>query len=87
MAIAELIDLRRTDRITVRRPVAEGYVVEHIEVFEATVPAALEPRNRDGEVARFECVPAPALLDRLAGGEFTLEATLILDRSLARRGS
>jgi len=87
LAIAELIDLRRTDRITVRRPVAEGYVVEHIEVFEATVPSALEPRNRDGEVARFECVPVPVLLERLAAGDFTLEATLILDRSLARRGS
>jgi 8-oxo-dGTP pyrophosphatase MutT (NUDIX family) len=85
LAIADLIDVRRTDRITVRRPVAEGYVVEHIEVFEATVPAALTPANRDGEVARFECLAAAQLHEQLAGGAFTLEATLILDRSLARR--
>jgi 8-oxo-dGTP pyrophosphatase MutT (NUDIX family) len=86
LAIADLIDVRRTDRITVRRPVAKGYVVEHIEVFEATVPAALEPINQDGEVERFECLPIAALLERLAAGAFSLEATLILDRSLARRG-
>jgi len=84
LAIAALIDVRRTDRIKVRRPVAEGYVVEHIEVFEATVPAALTPANQDGEVERFECLPVDALLDRLGAAAFTLEATLILDRSLAR---
>ena len=86
LRIADLTDLRRTDRITVRRPVAEGYVVEDIEVFEATVGAALAPRNEDGEVERFECLSIAALRDRLAAGAFTLEATLIFDRSLARRG-
>jgi 8-oxo-dGTP pyrophosphatase MutT (NUDIX family) len=86
LAIAELVDIRRTDRITVRRPVAEGYVVEHIEVFEATVPAALAPRNLDGEVERFECLPVAEVHDWLGAGAFTLEATLILDRALARRG-
>jgi len=85
LAIADLIDVRHTDRITVRRPVGEGYVVEHIEVFEATVPAALTPSNRDGEVERFECLAAAPLQEQLAVGAFTLEATLILDRSLARR--
>ena len=87
LAIAALVDLRHTDRITVRRPVAKGYVVEHIEVFEATVPAALAPINQDGEVERFECLAIAALLESLAAGAFTLEATLILDRSLARRAS
>src|SRR4029077_5787406 len=86
LAIAGLTDLRHTDRITVRRPVAKGYVIEHVEVFEATVPVSLVPANQDGEGERFECVPIAALLDRLAAGAFSLEATLILDRSLARRG-
>ena len=86
LAIADLIDLRHTDRITVRRPVAKGYVIEHVEVFEATVPAAFVPTNQDGEVERFECLPIAALLENLAAHAFTLEATLILDRSLARRG-
>jgi len=86
LAIADLVDVRHTDRITVRRPVARGYVIEHVEVFEATVPAQLVPANQDGEVERFECLALPALLERLAAGAFSLEATLILDRSLARRG-
>ena len=86
LAIADLIDLRHTDRITVRRPVAKGYVIEHVEVFEATIPTALVPTNQDGEVERFECLAITALLDSLAAGAFTLEATLILDRVLARRG-
>ena len=86
LAIADLVDVRHTDRITVRRPVARGYVIEHVEVFEATVPASLVPANQDGEVERFECLALPALLERLAAGAFSLEATLILDRSLARRG-
>ena len=86
LAIADLVDVRHTDRITVRRPVARGYVIEHVEVFEATVPAQLVPANQDGEVERFECLTIAALLERLAAGEFSLEATLILDRSLARRG-
>ena len=53
--------------------------------FEATVPDGVVPRNRDGEVERFECLAAAPLHEQLAGGAFTLEATLILDRSLARR--
>ena len=61
LAIAALADVRHADLITVRRPVAEGYVVEHIEVFEATVPATLVPRNQDGEVERFECLSVAAL--------------------------
>jgi len=84
LAIADLIDVRHRDRITVRRPVAEGYVVEHIEVFEATVPAELAPTNRDGEVERFDCLEIAKLQNELAAGAFTLESTLILDRSLAR---
>ena len=86
LAIADLVGVRHTDRITVRRPVARGYVIEHVEVFEATVPAQLVPANQDGEVERFECLTIAALLERLAAGEFSLEATLILDRWLARRG-
>ena len=86
LAVADLVDVRHTDRISVRRPVARGYVIEHVEVFEATVPAQLVPANQDGEVERFECLALPALLERLAAGAFSLEATLILDRSLARRG-
>ena len=86
LRLADLRALRRADRITVRRPVSEGYMVEHIEVFEADLPVGLAPVNQDGEVACFACVAPGDLLARLAADEFTLEAALILAASLQRRG-
>lgn len=76
--VATLLDLRRGERITIRRPVAQGYMIECIDLYTARLPAGVEPCNRDGEVERFECLDPAALQERLAGGEFTLEASLIL---------
>jgi 8-oxo-dGTP pyrophosphatase MutT (NUDIX family) len=86
LRIADLRGLERVERFTVRRPVSEGYMVEHIEVFEAVLPEARLPANKDGEVERFECLDAVALAERLAAGAFTLEAALMLAASLRRRG-
>ncbi|HZT55889.1 MAG TPA: NUDIX domain-containing protein, partial [Burkholderiaceae bacterium] len=61
LRVAELIELRGAGHLIVRRPVADGYMVEHIEIVVATVPDNLVPTNRDGEVARFECLARPAL--------------------------
>lgn len=81
LRLAELRDMAALGRITIRRPVdAHGYMVEHIDVFEATVPAGVVPVNQDGEVLRFECVGKTLLRERLLRGEFTLEASLILGR-------
>ena len=73
--------LAATARVTVRRPVTEGYMVEHIDVYEAVVPDGLVPSNQDGEVAGFACLAPPALAQRLEEGAFTLEAALMLARS------
>ena len=81
-----LRDLVHAPPILIRRPVREGYMVERIEVFRAVVPLGVEPINRDGEVERFERLDDAALVERLAAGEFTLEATLILGAELERRG-
>ena len=62
-------------------------MVERIDVFRAVVPDGVVPNNRDGEVERFDRLDQAALLERLAAGEFTLEATLILGAELERRGS
>lgn len=78
LRIAELRDLRAAGRIVIRRPVADGYMVEDIALFAATVPEGLSPTNQDGEVARFECLERDALRARIEGGDFTLEAALIL---------
>ena len=75
---ADLHELAARGVLTVRRPVSNGYMVEHIHMFDALVPARLAPLNQDGEVAAFDRLDLDALHDRLRGGAFTLEAALIL---------
>jgi len=70
--------------LSVRRPVLHGYMVERIDMFEAVVPENQAPINRDGEVARFECLAPEPLWRRLHDGLFTLEASLILLHWLQR---
>lgn len=85
LRLAELRELKPRGRITIRRPVdAHGYMVEHIDVFEATAPVGVVPVNQDGEVLRFERLEHAPLRGRLLRGEFTLEASLILARWLQR---
>lgn len=84
--IDALHDLVPLGRVTVRRPLAEGYMVEHMDLFEATLPDQLEPINQDGEVQGFERVGPTTLIERLCADAFTLEAGLALLASLRRRG-
>ena len=81
-----LAEIRSLGRVTVRRPVADGYMVEHIEVFDALAPIDLLPVNQDGEVARFERLARPALIARLHADAFTIEAALILAQAVKRAG-
>ncbi len=85
LVVAGLLKLERVPSIEIKRPVADGYMIERIEVFRAVVPAGVEPSNRDGEVERFECLDEDALGARLSADQFTLEATLILGAELERR--
>ncbi len=78
--------LRRSADVFVRRPVDEGFMNERIAVFRARLAPNITPINRDGEVVRFECVRTEDLRARLAAGDFTLEATLILGAEIGRRG-
>lgn len=84
LRLAELQGLNDFGCITVRRPVGDGYMVEHIHLFEAGVPAHALPVNQDGEVERFEAVSLAELRQRLQSNGFTLEAGLILAQWLAR---
>jgi 8-oxo-dGTP pyrophosphatase MutT (NUDIX family) len=84
LRIDALRDVRPFGRRTVRRPLVEGYMVEHIEMIEAVLPGHLVPLNQDGEVARFECIDRVAMVARLHDDAFTLEAAMILATWLAR---
>ncbi|HEY1585107.1 MAG TPA: NUDIX domain-containing protein [Polyangia bacterium] len=85
LALDQLRSLRRGADLSVRRPLAEGFMTERIAVFHATLAPDVVPVNRDGEVERFECLGEPSLRARLAAGEFTLEATLILGAAIESR--
>jgi 8-oxo-dGTP pyrophosphatase MutT (NUDIX family) len=85
LRVAELREVSARDRLTVRRPVSNGYMVEHIHVHETIVPTRLTPVNQDGEVARFERLSLGELRERLQAGAFTLEAALILADALTGR--
>lgn len=78
LRLAELREVRLTDRFTIRRPVSDGYLVEHFEVFEAVVPDGVVPNNQDGEVAAFALITLDELRAQLAADAFTHEAALIL---------
>ena len=69
-------------RFTVRRTVAEGYMIERVHVFHCSVPSRLTPVNQDGEVERFERVSHERLVAGLLAGEFTLEAARVLAEAL-----
>ncbi len=80
--LADLNRLRRGPDVAVRRPLEEGYMDERIAVFRAVLGEGVLPSNRDREVAQFACLEEAALRRRLAAGDFTLEATLILGTEL-----
>ena len=82
LRVAELRDLRATSRFTIRRPVSDGYLIEHFHVFEAVVPDGMTPDNQDGEVAAFGLITLDEVRQRLQAGEFTVEAALILGELL-----
>ena len=85
LRLAALERLDSFGAITVRRPVADGYMVERIEMFDARLPAGVVPANQDGEVAGFELLEPAALRERLQADRFTLEAALILRAWVERR--
>ena len=56
----------------------QGYMRERIDWFAATVPAAIKPRNQDGEVQRFELLTLDVMEEWLVQDRFTHEAAMVL---------
>lgn len=77
LRLDELDALQPLGHLQIRRPVAEGYMVERATLFQAVLPRRLSPQNQDGEVAGFACIDGATLLANLAAGRYTLEAALI----------
>lgn len=79
------LPLVRGGLVRERRPVREGYLVESVQVFDASLPPGTQPHNRDGEVAAIELREVDAVLDAIERDEFTLEAALVTIDGLLRR--
>ncbi|ART54135.1 NUDIX hydrolase [Acidovorax carolinensis] len=82
LRVPALYGVEHGGQVDFSRPSREGggigYMVERIDWFRCTVPEGLEPRNQDGEVERFELWSPAQVRERIAAGDFTLEAGLVL---------
>jgi len=83
------LSVARGSELPVQRMVAEGLMIEAVQVFDVQLPDDYVPRNLDGEVACFDRWPIESALDGIERGDFTLEASLAtldgLQRAILRR--
>ena len=78
------LPLVRGSRLRVQRMVAEGLMIETVQVFDVRLPGDFVPANQDGEVAAFETLPVQSALDAIERGEFTLQASWAMLDALRR---
>jgi 8-oxo-dGTP pyrophosphatase MutT (NUDIX family) len=77
---------KRGGTVRILREVAEGVQSEVISVYDLSLPADFEPKNQDGEVAEFHCLPFDEVLRLMRDTEqFTLDATLVAMDYFSRR--
>ena len=72
--------------VEVEGDIAEGRQHERIHVFDLQLPADVEPRNVDGEVAEHRLLPLAEAYARAAAGELTTDAALATFDFAWRRG-
>ena len=59
-----------------------GWHDEALHVFNLALPEGFVPRNQDGEVQAFAKLSAPAVMERIAAGQFTSDAALAIAQGL-----
>lgn len=72
--------------IGLARDIPEGYQQEWLYAFDIELPAARTPRNEDGEVAGFRCLPVQDAASLAAGDAMTVDAALVTLDFLLRQG-
>lgn len=63
--------------LQVLREVAEGCQHEEVHVHDLELPPDFIPLNQDGEVAEFRLCPLPEVVELIAAGELTVDASLV----------
>jgi len=71
--------------LRMHRRLPEGYQVEDLLVSTCVLAADVVPANRDGEVMEIAAIPVDEALARIEGGEFTLEAALVIVEDVIER--
>jgi len=73
---AQMTGLATGGLVDLECDIPEGRQHERLHVFDLALPAGLEPRSVDGEVAEHRLMPVAEALARAAAGELTTDATL-----------
>lgn len=74
---AQMAAARARSVLCLKRDIAEGLQHEWLHAYDLALPAGLEPRNQDGEVAGFDCLPLDQALALAAGTQMTVDAALV----------
>ncbi len=83
---AQMAPARPGRVLRLHRDIPEGLQLEDLHSFDLALPPGLVPRNQDGEVAGFECLPVADALALAASGAMTVDAELVtLDFALRHR--
>jgi 8-oxo-dGTP pyrophosphatase MutT (NUDIX family) len=77
---------RAAGSLRVRRTVENGLHDETLYAYDLELPPDFAPQNRDGEVAEFLLLGSAELTERIAAGEFTVDAGAVAIDFLRRRG-
>lgn len=84
--VALAAQARNAGALRVTRTVPEGVHDEILFVYDLELPAGFQPVNHDAEVAQFLLVTPTELVELIAAGELTVDASLVAIDFLARRG-
>lgn len=86
LAPEQLQGLRAGSVLRLQRDIPEGLQHEWLHVYDLPLPAQWQPRNQDGEVAGFDCLPLNQALALAAGEAMTVDAALATLDFALRRG-
>lgn len=70
-----------------RRRVPEGFQYEEVLTSDCVLADEVRPANQDGEVMEIACLPVRDIESMLFSGQFTVEASIVIARSLLMRQS
>jgi 8-oxo-dGTP pyrophosphatase MutT (NUDIX family) len=74
---AQIAGVRPGRVVQMLRAIPEGLQFERLACFDVELPARLSPKNQDGEVQGFECLPVEQALRRAASGAMTVDSALV----------